>query len=71
MVVLLIAYVEAVHLPILAQARYSVPLIPFVSLLAAIGLVAVWARVNESRALATTLLRAEVQGSHPPALTLR
>ena len=29
----------AVHMPILAQARYSVPLIPFVSILASVALV--------------------------------
>jgi 4-amino-4-deoxy-L-arabinose transferase-like glycosyltransferase len=37
--VLFIGYVMAVHMPILAQARYSVPLIPFVSILASIALV--------------------------------
>ena len=35
---LLIAYLMSLHAPILAQARYSVPLIPFVSLLACYGL---------------------------------
>jgi 4-amino-4-deoxy-L-arabinose transferase-like glycosyltransferase len=34
-IVLFILYVMAVHLPILAQARYSVPLIPLLSILAA------------------------------------
>jgi 4-amino-4-deoxy-L-arabinose transferase-like glycosyltransferase len=38
--VLFIVYVVAVYVPILAQARYSVPLIPFLSLLSAIALVA-------------------------------
>jgi 4-amino-4-deoxy-L-arabinose transferase-like glycosyltransferase len=37
--VLFIGYVVAVYIPILAQARYSVPLIPFLSILAAIALV--------------------------------
>ena len=37
--VLIILYIMAVHMPILAQARYSVPLIPFLSILACIGLV--------------------------------
>jgi 4-amino-4-deoxy-L-arabinose transferase-like glycosyltransferase len=41
LLVLFIGYVMAVHLPILAQARYSVPLIPLVSILASMGLVAV------------------------------
>jgi len=41
-IVLLIVYTVAVYAPILAQARYSVPLVPFVSLLASIGLVGVW-----------------------------
>jgi 4-amino-4-deoxy-L-arabinose transferase-like glycosyltransferase len=35
---LLMAYLMCLHAPILAQARYSVPLIPFVSLLACYGL---------------------------------
>jgi len=39
--ILLILYVTAVCLPILAQARYSIPLIPFLSLLACFALVAV------------------------------
>lgn len=39
--VLFIVYVVAVYVPILAQARYSVPLIPFLSILASIALVAV------------------------------
>ena len=38
--VLLITYYVAVYVPILAQARYSVPLIPFLSLLACMTLVA-------------------------------
>jgi 4-amino-4-deoxy-L-arabinose transferase-like glycosyltransferase len=37
--VLFIVYVVAVYIPILAQARYSVPLIPFLSILATIALV--------------------------------
>jgi hypothetical protein len=35
--VLIVVYVVAVHAPILAQARYSIPLIPIVSVLATIG----------------------------------
>lgn len=39
--VLFIVYVVCVHAPILAQARYSMPLLPFISILAAIALNAV------------------------------
>lgn len=54
--VLLIGYVVAVHLPILAQARYSVPLIPFLSILASIPLIAAWQKrtQNTSRSTETT-----------------
>jgi len=37
---LFIGYIMAVHAPIIAQARYSMPLIPLVSILASIALVA-------------------------------
>jgi hypothetical protein len=37
-IVLFMGYVVAVYIPILAQARYSVPLIPFLSILAAVPL---------------------------------
>jgi len=37
---LIILYIVAVYIPILSQARYSVPLIPFLSILACISLVA-------------------------------
>jgi 4-amino-4-deoxy-L-arabinose transferase-like glycosyltransferase len=37
--VLFIVYVMAVHVPILAQARYSVPLIPLLSILASVTLI--------------------------------
>jgi hypothetical protein len=37
---LIILYIVAVYIPILAQARYSVPLIPFLSILVCISLVA-------------------------------
>jgi len=50
-IVLLIAYLMSVHAAIFAQARYSVPLIPFVSVLACYGLAAI---VNMLRARATT-----------------
>ena len=45
--VLLIGYIMAVHLPILAQARYSVPLFPMVCLMAAMGLMATRKRLME------------------------
>jgi hypothetical protein len=38
--VLFIAYIWAVHVPILAQARYSVPLMPLICSLSAVGLMA-------------------------------
>lgn len=44
--VLFIGYVMAIHAPILAQARYGVPLIPFLSLLASIALAAVAGRIR-------------------------
>jgi 4-amino-4-deoxy-L-arabinose transferase-like glycosyltransferase len=47
-IVLFITYIWAVHAPILAQARYSIPLIPLVSSLGAIGLVAVRSRSADS-----------------------
>ncbi|MGO9305291.1 MAG: glycosyltransferase family 39 protein [Candidatus Korobacteraceae bacterium] len=40
-IALLLVYIVAVYVVILAQARYSVPLIPFLSILAGISLVAV------------------------------
>lgn len=43
---LLIVYIVAVSVPILALARYSVPLIPFVSILACITLVAAQRRLR-------------------------
>lgn len=36
--VLFMIYVVAVYVPILAQARYSIPLIPFLSILASVGI---------------------------------
>ena len=48
---LLIIYYVAVYVPILAQARYSVPLIPFLSILACLPLVAAQRRLTgEDRA---------------------
>jgi 4-amino-4-deoxy-L-arabinose transferase-like glycosyltransferase len=45
--VLFIAYVMSVHVPILAQARYSIPLIPFVSILAGVALAAILGKVSD------------------------
>jgi hypothetical protein len=42
--VLLIVYTVVIYAPILAQARYSVPLMPFVSILATIGVWETWRR---------------------------
>ena len=47
--VLFIGYIMAVHLPILSQARYSIPLIPFLSILGSIGLVEVQKRLLQKR----------------------
>jgi hypothetical protein len=45
---LFVGYVMAVHVAILAQARYSVPLIPLLSVLATLGLGAVISKVKEA-----------------------
>ncbi len=47
--VLLIVYIVAVSLPILAQARYSEPLNPFLSILACIPLVTAKSRFNSAK----------------------
>jgi hypothetical protein len=46
---LLIAYIVAVSIPILALARYSVPLIPFLSILACTAMVARRSRKGEDK----------------------
>jgi hypothetical protein len=51
--VLFVLYVMAVHVPILAQARYSVPLIPILSILAAIALSRVFSSTASDRSTAT------------------
>jgi len=43
---LLIAYFMAVHAPIIAHARHSVPLIPYLSLLASVSLLSVWHKLR-------------------------
>lgn len=55
---LTVAYLTAVTVPILAEARYSLPVVPFLSVLACIALAAAWekvrahARPQEDRAIA-------------------
>jgi len=39
-----IAYIVAVHVVIIAHARHSVPLVPFLSVLASVSLLAIWDR---------------------------
>lgn len=51
--VLYIVYIWAVHVPILAQARYSVPLIPLLSCLGTYGLIA----MQQRTAAASTISR--------------
>jgi 4-amino-4-deoxy-L-arabinose transferase-like glycosyltransferase len=41
-IVLFIFYLVAIHAPIFAQARYSIPLVPFMSILASVALVKGW-----------------------------
>lgn len=40
LIVLLLGYIVAIYVPILAQARYSIPLVPFLSILGGLSLVA-------------------------------
>lgn len=42
LLILLILYLYALHMPIHAQARYSVPLIPFLAVFASQGVVVLW-----------------------------
>ncbi len=42
--ILLLVYVVSVHAPIAAQARYSIPLVPFLAILAGIAIGTVWER---------------------------
>jgi len=44
--ILLIVYLIGVSMPILAQARYSIPVLPFVSILACIGLIQILKKVH-------------------------
>ncbi|HLJ78634.1 MAG TPA: glycosyltransferase family 39 protein [Acidobacteriaceae bacterium] len=48
---LFIAYMMAVHAPVLAQARYSVPLIPLLSLLSGVGVLTACVQVRSARTM--------------------
>jgi len=48
-VALFVAYVMAVHAPIIAHARHSVPLVPFVAIFAGTALSAAWRRLHGAR----------------------
>jgi 4-amino-4-deoxy-L-arabinose transferase-like glycosyltransferase len=64
-IVLLVLYVMAVHAPILAQARYSVPLIPLLSILASFVFAERTKSINAANAAAT--IAVERQNSTIPA----
>ncbi len=69
-IVLLIGYMMAVSVPILAQARYSVPLVPFLSILGTISLMGAWKKVKNTRGSAVTYLEDNMSSelaSCPPA----
>jgi hypothetical protein len=55
LLVLFGGYVMVVHLPILAQARYSIPLVPLLSSLSAIGIVGMLRSTEESHSAPTGL----------------
>jgi hypothetical protein len=46
LILLFVGYVFALHVAVLAQARYSIPLIPFISILATVGIVSVRGKVT-------------------------
>ena len=48
-VALFVAYVMAVHAPIIAHARHSVPLVPFAAIFAGAALSVAWRRFRGSR----------------------
>lgn len=48
-VILFILYLYAVHVPVLAQARYSVPLVPFLAILPSIAIINFW-RIRQQKA---------------------
>lgn len=45
---LFIGYLYAVHLPVLAQARYSIPLVPFLAVMASVALSRGYVRIVET-----------------------
>jgi hypothetical protein len=59
LLLLFIVYYVAVHVAILAQARYSIPLMPLLSILSALGIVGVQKRIrttmNESEPVAVNI----------------
>ncbi len=61
LMLLLIGYTMAVYLPILAQARYSIPLVPFLSMLGAMALIPVHTALVHRNA------RTAAQADTPPA----
>jgi 4-amino-4-deoxy-L-arabinose transferase-like glycosyltransferase len=48
-IALLVAYVVAVHAPIMVHARHSIPLVPFLAIFAGVALVAAWRRRASAR----------------------
>jgi hypothetical protein len=42
MIILFVLYIVAVHAPILAHARYSIPMIPFLAIPASVALSSIW-----------------------------
>jgi 4-amino-4-deoxy-L-arabinose transferase-like glycosyltransferase len=56
---LFIAYLMLLHVPVLAQARYSVPLVPFLSLFAALPLMRYGRRFNNGRSESNNLAGAK------------
>jgi|ERR1700722_16352366 len=57
---LLLIYIAGVHVVILAQARYSVPLVPFLSILASVSLVAAQRRLSGTKASMEAVARGEL-----------
>jgi 4-amino-4-deoxy-L-arabinose transferase-like glycosyltransferase len=67
---LFILYVMAVHVPILAQARYSMPLIPLLSILASFALAAMRAKSINSVSATATLDAGDRACSQAPVASL-
>ena len=51
---LFIGYTVAVYIPIHAQARYSIPLVPVLAIFAAIPIVRLWSRVDATETSAAS-----------------